>query len=680
MTGHMHGAPSAAREGAAPEVGEWHRLHWATPILRGGIVFVALIAFVISNGLNGFLQRLSSDRLEEIESKHTETPTPTPTPTSTPTDGDSGFWQSIPWDDLSGWITSAAWGLGILSAIVLGWAAWRSHRFRIGEDAIEVQKGILSRSERQIRFDRIQGINISKTVLGALFGLAKLEFDAAGEDANIELAFLKLKDAEAIRQDVLARASGAKRARDAKLPNTAANAGQHGSTAHPEVTGDTGASVPDVEHEAEQGAVPEPATHSSLERFLRDRIDELAGDDLAGEDPASRSVVEVSLPRIILSRVLNFAIWMLIVLVCMGAACLTAVFAFAADELADDGILEEVLLSVVVISLPSLLPFIGVVFGQIQQLARFTIVGTPDGLRIGRGLFATTSDTLPPGRIHAIHVQQPLIWRPFGWWQMSIIRASRTKSDGSNGKQNAVANNVILPVGTREDVHRILSIALPLHETPHFHAALEAAMLGRNRDRRDGFLPADHTTKWLHPFLARRVASQLEAGVLLMRKGAWNRSATIVPAERIQSVSVSRSLIDRMRGTVSLRADAVPGNFGTVVRFVQSERADLMQDRLLDVAMEAAERDNSHRWADAAARSTIASARIQAEQARTMGAALDARTSAVLVAADEWDREHPVESAPATLEDRAGSDDWSDAPDAADTPGTPDAAERGQAK
>ena len=185
-----------------------------------------------------------------------------------------------------------------------------------------------------------------------------------------------------------------------------------------------------------------------------------------------------------------------------------------------------------------------------------------------------------------------------------------------------------------------MAIALPLHATPGFAKALDAGMTGHNRNTNDGFIPADHTTKWLHPFLARRVASQLEAGVLIMRKGAWQRSVTFVPTERIQSVTVSRSLLDRMRGTVNLKADVVPGAFATAVRFVVSERADQMQDRLIDIALEAAERDNSHRWADAAARSTIASARIQAERALAAGTPVDARTSAVLQAAEEWDREH----------------------------------------
>ena len=45
------GAPLSPAQRAAERYtdGEWHRLHPATPLLRGGIVFIALFGFVLSN-------------------------------------------------------------------------------------------------------------------------------------------------------------------------------------------------------------------------------------------------------------------------------------------------------------------------------------------------------------------------------------------------------------------------------------------------------------------------------------------------------------------------------------------------------------------------------------------------------------------------------------------------------
>ena len=49
------------------------------------------------------------------------------------------------------------------------------HSFRITGDAVEVRSGILFRTQRKARLDRIQGINIVRPVLARLFGAAKLD-------------------------------------------------------------------------------------------------------------------------------------------------------------------------------------------------------------------------------------------------------------------------------------------------------------------------------------------------------------------------------------------------------------------------------------------------------------------------------------------------------------------------
>ena len=51
MTEPLPGGPLSTAERAAERFtdGEWHRLHPATPLLRGGIVFIAVLGFVLSN-------------------------------------------------------------------------------------------------------------------------------------------------------------------------------------------------------------------------------------------------------------------------------------------------------------------------------------------------------------------------------------------------------------------------------------------------------------------------------------------------------------------------------------------------------------------------------------------------------------------------------------------------------
>ena len=45
------------------------------------------------------------------------------------------------------------------------------------------------------------------------------------------------------------------------------------------------------------------------------------------------------------------------------------------------------------------------VWSRITKSLRYSIAGTPDGVRIGYGLLSTGNETIPPGRIHAIEVE-----------------------------------------------------------------------------------------------------------------------------------------------------------------------------------------------------------------------------------------------------------------------------------
>ena len=94
---------------------------------------------------------------------------------------------------------------------------------------------------------------------------------------------------------------------------------------------------------------------------------------------------------------------------------------------------------------------------RIVKSLRYTIAGTPDGVRVGYGLLSTSNETLPPGRIHSISISQELLWRPADWWEVKVNRAGKSSAQGAAGQQNTT----ILPVGTRAEVFRVLELVLP---------------------------------------------------------------------------------------------------------------------------------------------------------------------------------------------------------------------------
>ncbi|WFR67644.1 PH domain-containing protein [Curtobacterium flaccumfaciens] len=100
---------------------------------------------------------------------------------------------------------------------------------------------------------------------------------------------------------------------------------------------------------------------------------------------------------------------------------------------------------------------------KFSRSLQYTIAETRDGIRIGFGLVSTSNETLPPGRIHAVSVAQPLLWRPFGWWDVRINRATNAGNGASNNQQ---VSSIVLPVGTAADVREVLDIILPGSSAP----------------------------------------------------------------------------------------------------------------------------------------------------------------------------------------------------------------------
>jgi len=100
----------------------------------------------------------------------------------------------------------------VVVALVLGvglfWISWRASEFKIDGDAVTVRHGILLRTTRTARLDRIQGVTISRPLLARVVGAARVELDVAGQNANVRLEYLSGGAAEELRRDVLSLASG----------------------------------------------------------------------------------------------------------------------------------------------------------------------------------------------------------------------------------------------------------------------------------------------------------------------------------------------------------------------------------------------------------------------------------------------------------------------------------------
>ncbi len=86
---------------------------------------------------------------------------------------------------------------------------WRRMGYRLGAEELSLRRGLLSVQLRTARYDRTQAVDVVEPVIARLFRLAAVRVETAGGQSSvIEIAYLKKADAEALRDDILARVHG----------------------------------------------------------------------------------------------------------------------------------------------------------------------------------------------------------------------------------------------------------------------------------------------------------------------------------------------------------------------------------------------------------------------------------------------------------------------------------------
>jgi putative membrane protein len=516
--------------------GQWHRLHPASPLLRGGLFIVAVLGFIIANFrerlIDGFfgVPGYGGDPIDEIIRR-----------------------------GVVGWVLL---GVGaVLVLILLGfYLAWRMHTFRVSDEVVEVRSGLVFRSNRRARLDRIQGVNIVRPFIPRLFGAAKLEVSVAGQDANVQLAYLGSALADALRRDILHLASGLRQ------PDPSAPAFGPGGTGF-------GVAVTGIAGGTGFGAAV-TGIAGGIGGFAADRANEFFAPELDPDVAPPKSVVRIPPGRLIGSVLFSS---FTVILVLGGIAVIVGVGVGGSGWL-------------FVAILPGMIGGVSYYLSRFTKSLRYSIAGTPDGVRVGFGLLSTSNETLPPGRVHAIRVSQPLLWRPFGWWQVRINTAGHSTNKGAAGE----ANTTTLPVGAENDVARVLELILPGFDSDDHLALISVGLRSKGGD--DGFVNAPRRAAWLRPFSWRRTGYTISGGVAMLRRGVISRELILVPLARLQSVGVSQGPVQRMLRLASATLHTVAGPVAATLSVLDAGEAVALFDRVAAGAVESAHLDTSHHW------------------------------------------------------------------------------------
>lgn len=356
-------------------------------------------------------------------------------------------------------------------SLLYNFFAWRRLSYGFDAESIYVHSGILFRTQRHVRLDRIQSVDLNRPLLARIFGYVSLQVVSAGSGAdNLAIAFVRDDEAHRLRNEILARAAGLT---------------------------------------SEDEAVPAPAA-------------------------PERELFRVTPGRIFGSLIRSAGLVMLVLFVTFL-------------------IVGAIILRDFSIILAVALPIIGsgtFWWRRITQIFDFTVATSPDGIRLRYGLFSTVSRTVPPGRVQAISLTQPLLWRRKNWWRVLItVAGERTTIE--------TGEPLLYPVATQEEAAHLLYLILPDLGVPEPLTTIETSLRGSGPE--GGFTTSPRSARWVDPIVWRRTGYLATDTATIIRRGRLTRTTDIVPNARIQSIGAEQGPIERCLGLANVLLHTTPG-------------------------------------------------------------------------------------------------------------------------
>ncbi|CAM4125360.1 PH domain-containing protein [Nocardiopsis rhodophaea] len=174
---------------------------------------------------------------------------------------------------------------------------------------------------------------------------------------------------------------------------------------------------------------------------------------------------------------------------------------------------------------------LGLMQGFIGPLLRYTdfyASRSPDGLRLRYGIFQARMQTVPPGRVQAVRIVEPLLWRALG-----VVRVDANVAGYVGERQ--MDSSTLFPVVPRPVAYALVGEIFP---------GADAARVALRPARRSG---------------AAHDALGIDDRLFVSRRGIVCRVTEIVPHARVQSVRLTAGPISRWRGVADVDADTPPG-------------------------------------------------------------------------------------------------------------------------
>lgn len=306
--------------------------------------------------------------------------------------------------------------LGILSALlIVAWSAMRYSCFRylIGNDSIQIRRGIFYRSQINMQFERIQNITLQESFYFRWLGMTTMHVDSAGAQGNeIVLPCLAQDIANSIRQTILSKMNSRS---SQVLPSI--DSDNIGSEASSRANKDL----------IYRRSIGDIAIYGLTNLKSLVAIGLLIG--LLGYTPFSIEVLMDYLPDFVESRTARASLFSRFDVLIIGFAVAVSIIAVFS------------------------------VFGSIVKYFNFSIYRKEDSLLIHQGLFHQRDIQVRKSRIQSIHIRQNFL-------EYLIHRVNVTFEqihfDSQSGNQENAESKIFIPSAKSSELAFILNEYFPV--------------------------------------------------------------------------------------------------------------------------------------------------------------------------------------------------------------------------
>lgn len=502
-------------------------------------------------------------------------------------------------------------GFAVLVLILVGGSIdWWFTRYSLDDLAIHRRSGFLFKKNRTIRLESVQSVDISRPLVARLLGLSELRFEVAdGSSEALHIKYVSARKAEVLRRTAMAsinllRSEAAGRPVDVlpdsmqisaeRMPDVdqlhqpfEASYGAPAQNSTQQVAPQQGAQPANQQATPQQGGYSQPAPEQGIQQPGASRRGARGRMPMpVAADPSQPPIFRISNVRLIASIMLEHLVWLVpAVALMVGAAVFAAIMAGESPFL------------IFMAMLPGMFaPMVGYVVAlwtRFDGAANFKITPSGQGgVTLRYGFTGTHTQNVMVERIQALAVEQSILWRVFGWYRIKMTIAGIGVEQNDN--QKLVTRNVALPVGNRQEALMVLRLLLPALDEAQAQVLLDTAdgSLKRQQPQVPAMIVTPSSARWMDLLTWKRngvttvgytagsvqattridsdaarasVGEHTRGDLLLIRGGYFIRTLSIVPVDRVLSVSWGQGPLQRAFGCASVHFGTVPGPVRTLM-------------------------------------------------------------------------------------------------------------------